>query len=171
MPTETTVHKPPVRCGGGFLGFDEPPKGWGDSRALASLISSFNFSSSVSPARSIKTEISDYASSPSYQFASSTQTILLPSHLDALTSTYTLDPITHSLVYKPVAKKVRPVLAPLEEEYRVLCQLPDNPLAGLVPLPTHPPEFVPRVRFTQARSDALDLDPANWLWPEELKLV
>ena len=43
--------------------------------------------------RTIKTEISDYASSPSYQFASSTQTILLPSHLDALTSTYTLDPL------------------------------------------------------------------------------
>ena len=47
----------------------------------------------------------------------------------------------------------------------------DNPLAGLVPLPTHPPEFVPGVRFTQAHSDALNLDPANWLWPEELKLV
>ena len=106
MPMETTVHKPPVHCGGGFLGFDEPPKGWGDSRTLASLISSFNFSSSVSPARSIKTEILDYASSPSYQFASSTQTVLLPSHLDTLTSTYTLDPITHSLAYKPVAKKV-----------------------------------------------------------------
>jgi hypothetical protein len=31
--------------------------------------------------------------------------------------------------------------------------------------------FIPGVRFTQARSDTLDLDPANWLWPEELKLV
>ena len=112
---------------------------------LASLISSFNFSSSIFPAQSIKTEILDYALSPSYQFASSTQTVLLPSHLDALTSTYTLDPITHSLTYKPVAKKVRLDLAPLEEEYQVLCRLPDNPLAGLVPLPTHPPEFVPRV--------------------------
>ena len=106
MPMETTVHKPPVHCGGGFLGFNEPPKGWGDSRALTSLIFSFNFSFSISPAWSIKTEISDYASSPSYQFVSSTQTILLPSHLDALTSTYTFDPITHSLAYKPVAKKV-----------------------------------------------------------------
>ena len=174
VPMETTMHKPPVHCGDGFLGFDEPLKGWGDSRALASLISSFNFSSSVFPAWSIKTEISDYASSPSYQFVSSTRTVLLPSHLDALTSTYILDPITHSLayiLYKPVAKKVQPVLAPLEEEYRVLRRLPDNPLTGLVPLPTHPPEFVPRVRFTQARSDALDLNPANWLWPKELKLV
>ena len=88
------MHKPPVHCGGGFLGFNEPPKGWGDSHALTSLISSFNISSSISPAQSIKTEISDYALSPSYQFASSTQTVLLPSHLDALTTTYTLDPIT-----------------------------------------------------------------------------
>ncbi|KIJ08134.1 hypothetical protein PAXINDRAFT_60806, partial [Paxillus involutus ATCC 200175] len=38
-------------------------------------------------------------------------------------------------------------------------------------LPTHPPVFVPGECFTQERADALDLDPANWLWPEELKLV
>ena len=56
-----------------------------------------------------------------------------------------LTPITHSLACKPVAKKVRLVLAPLEEEYRVLRQLPDNPLIILVPLPTHPPEFIPGV--------------------------
>ena len=83
----------------------------------------------------------------------------------------TLDPITHSLAYKPVAKKVQLVLAPLEEEYQVLRWLPDNPLASIVPLPTHPPEFIPGVRFTQACSDTLDLNPANWLWPKELKLV
>jgi len=38
-------------------------------------------------------------------------------------------------------------------------------------LPTHPPDFVPGVRFTQERADNLDLDPANWLWPDELKLI
>ena len=81
------------------------------------------------------------------------------------------DTTTHAFVYKPVAKKVRPVAAPLEEEFRVLRRLPDEPLGGLRPLPTHPPAFVPGVRFTQERADALDLDPANWLWPEELKLV
>jgi hypothetical protein len=64
-----------------------------------------------------KTEMFHYASLPSSQLVSSTQTVLLPSHLDALTSTYTFDPITHSLAYKPVAKNVRPVLAPLEEQY------------------------------------------------------
>ncbi|KAG1851089.1 hypothetical protein DFJ58DRAFT_729076 [Suillus subalutaceus] len=34
-------------------------------------------------------------------------------------------------------------------------------------LPTHPPDFVPGVHFTQER---VDLDPANWLWPDKLKL-
>ena len=30
---------------------------------------------------------------------------------------------------------------------------------------------MPGKRFTQECTDALDLDPANWLWPEEVKLV
>jgi hypothetical protein len=38
-------------------------------------------------------------------------------------------------------------------------------------LPTHPPEFIPGSRFTRDRANKLDLDPANWLWPEELKLI
>ena len=42
--------------------------------------------------------------------------------------------LTHSLMYKPIAKKVQLVLAPLKEEYHVLRQLPDDPLAGLITL-------------------------------------
>ena len=84
---------------------------------------------------------------------------------------YSFDFTSHSLAYKPIAKKVRPVLAHLEEEYHVLCQLPDNPLAGLIPLPTNPLDFIPRQRFTQECTDALDLNPAQWLWPEEVKLA
>jgi hypothetical protein len=38
-------------------------------------------------------------------------------------------------------------------------------------LPVHPPIFIPSTRFTQECSDALDLDPAKWLWPDELNLV
>jgi hypothetical protein len=44
-------------------------------------------------------------------------------------------------------------------------------LAGIPTLPTHLPDFVPGVCFTQERADKLDLDPANWLWPDELKLI
>jgi len=56
-------------------------------------------------------------------------------------------------------------------EYRVVRQLPEDPLAGMPELPTHPPEFIPGSRFTRDRANKLDLDPANWLWPEELKLI
>ena len=106
-----------------------------------------------------------------YPFLSSTQSVLSASHVSALLNTYSFDFTSHSLAYKPVAKKVRPVLAPLEEEYHVLRQLPDDSLAGLITLPTNPPDFIPGQRFTQERTDALHLDPAQWLWPEEVKLV
>ena len=68
-----------------------------------------------------------------------------------------------------MAKKVRPVLAPLEEEYHVPRRLPDDLMAGLITLPTNPPDFVPEQRFTQEHADVLDLNPAQWLWPEEVK--
>ena len=97
--------------------------------------------------------------------------VLSPSHVSALLDTYSFDFTSHSLAYKPVAKKVRLVLAPLEEEYCVLCRLPDDLLAGLITLPTNPPDFVPRQRFTQEHANALDLDLAQWLWPEKVKLV
>jgi hypothetical protein len=38
-------------------------------------------------------------------------------------------------------------------------------------MPFHPPPFIPGNRFTEDRCDALDLDPAKWLWPDELNLV
>ena len=115
--------------------------------------------------------LSHYALSSAYLFLSSTQSVLSPSHVSALLDTYSFDFTSHSLAYKPIAKKVLPVLAPLKEEYCVLRWLPDDPLAGLITLPTNPPDFIPRQRFTQERANALDLDPAQWLWPEEVKLV
>jgi len=77
----------------------------------------------------------------------------------------------HALTYKPVARKVRSVLAPVDEEFRVTWSLLDNPLARMIPLPTHPPDFIPGKCFTQERAYALDLDPANWLWSDEVKLM
>ncbi|KAJ8594386.1 hypothetical protein M405DRAFT_700396, partial [Rhizopogon salebrosus TDB-379] len=73
--------------------------------------------------------------------------------------------------YKPVARKVRTVPESITEDYHITRRLPDDPLDGLVDLPTHPPDFIPGKRFTQERSDKLNLDPAKWLWPEELKLI
>jgi hypothetical protein len=75
------------------------------------------------------------------------------------------------LVYKPVTKKVCTVQTAMPPEFRITRQLPNDPLASMPTLPTHPPDFVPGVCFTQERADKLDLDPANWLWPDKLKLI
>jgi hypothetical protein len=56
-------------------------------------------------------------------------------------------------------------------EYRVQRSLPENPLTNLPILPTHPPDFIPGIHFTQEIADKLGLNPAKWLWPEEYKLV
>jgi hypothetical protein len=106
-----------------------------------------------------------------YAHLTSTHSVLDKASINALNSVYAFDPARHALVYKPVAKKVRTVPTAMPAEYRVVHQLPADPLAGLPPLPSRPPEFSPGVRFTRERADKLDLDPAKWLWPEELKLV
>ena len=41
----------------------------------------------------------------------------------------------------------------------MLHQLPNDPLASLIPLLTHPLAFMPGKRFTQEHADVLDLDP------------
>ena len=41
----------------------------------------------------------------------------------------------------------------------------------MIPLPMHPPDFIPRKCFTQERADTLDLGPMNWLWLDKVKLM
>jgi hypothetical protein len=106
-----------------------------------------------------------------YAHLSSTHSVLDREAINAFLSAYSYDHLCHALVYKPVAKKVRTVPTTMPAEYRVVCQLPEDPLAGMPELPTHLPEFIPGSRFTCDRANKLDLDPANWLWPEELKLM
>jgi hypothetical protein len=123
----------------------------------------------------------------SYDYLSSTHSVPTPpTAISVLDSLYPFDPSCHALVYKPegshdsthhrlaykpVAKKVIVVLAPLVEGFRIVRRLPNDPLAGLKPLPTNPPDFIPGVCFTAECTEALDLNPANWLWLEELKLI
>jgi hypothetical protein len=106
-----------------------------------------------------------------YTHLVSTRSIIDRVSVKAFNSVYSYDPIQRALVYKPVAKKVCTVQTTMPPEFRITRQLPNDPLAGMPTLPTHPPDFVPGVRFTQERADNLGLDPANWLWPNELKLI
>ena len=98
------------------------------------------------------------------------QTVFNPDIISAFSSFVSYDSITHTLAYKPVMKKICSVVARVDKEFCVTRTLPDDPLLRLPSLPTHPPDFIPRECFTQERADTLDLDPANWLWPEEVKL-
>ena len=91
--------------------------------------------------------------------------------LTALASVYSNDTTLHVLAYKPVVKKVRSVVAPVDEEFHITHSLLGALLTGLSHLPFHLPDFVPENCFTQECADKLDLDPTNWLWPEELKLI
>ena len=159
------------------LGLDDPPNGWGDSgnnsippiSNLIPSVSSFIISSSVLCLPSLS--IGPIPPSVDYSFTSSIQSILNPDALSVLASVYSYDTSLHALAYKPVAKKVHAILAPLDKEFRITQSLPDDPLSRLKPLPLHPPDFIPGVHFTQECADNLDLDPTNWLWPDKVKLV
>ena len=132
-------------------------------------MSSFVVSSSVLQLPSLS--IGPIPPSADYLFTSSIQSVLNLDTLSVLASVYSYDTSLRTLVYKPVAKKVHAVLAPLDEEFHITQSLLDDLLARLKPLPLHPSDFIPGVCFTQERSDNLDLNPANWLWPDEVKLV
>ncbi|KAG2061353.1 hypothetical protein BDR06DRAFT_1001670 [Suillus hirtellus] len=124
-----------------------------DSTSHSSLLRSNNASPLVSTHQFPSSSIPQY--SARYAHLTSTQTVIDKVTIDAFNSFYYYDPVLHALVYKPVAKKVRTVPTTMPAEYRV-------------DYPTYPP--IPQSSH-QAHTDKLDLDPANWLWPEELKLV
>ncbi|KAI0735791.1 hypothetical protein C8Q76DRAFT_792297 [Earliella scabrosa] len=70
--------------------------------------------------------------------------------------------------YKPVAKKVKPVLVPLPSEFRIIRNITGDPLTDLPDLPTHPLPFVPTGRYTAERKDLIDENhPGNFLWEEK----
>ena len=77
-----------------------------------------------------------------------TQTILNLDSITTLASVFSYNTTLHALAYKPVAKKVCAVIGSTDKSFHVTCVLPDSPLAGLKPLPTHPPDFIPGEHFT-----------------------
>ncbi|KIO00979.1 hypothetical protein M404DRAFT_89356, partial [Pisolithus tinctorius Marx 270] len=165
----------PEYCQMGFLSIDDPPNGQGEPTKmscflfsccypfLSPIVSSLAFTSMnfSSPMALVLQNIPSRIPLPTFTFLSSTQTILNPSAIVAFDSTYQLDPTVHTLIYKPVAKKVQMVPALMVEEYCIILQ----------PLPTHLPDFTPGICFTSEWAMELNVDPADWLWPEELKLM
>ena len=74
--------------------------------------------------------------------------------------------------YKPVAKKVRAVLADLPDKYRITRNIDGDPLAEMPTLTTNPPEFEPKGRYTAERRDIIDnVHPEGFLLPDKRKLM
>jgi hypothetical protein len=74
--------------------------------------------------------------------------------------------------YKPVAKKVHPVIGELPKKFRIEGKIIGNPLDDLPTLNPNPPPFTPTNRYTLERRDQLDKNhPGNFLWPAERDLM
>ena len=167
---EQAMQQPPIHHWNGFLDLNDS---YTIQREIhVQLFSCFsNLPSNHSSYLQSISHFDSASHSPDYNFLSSMQSALNLHTISAFFNVYTYNSISHMLAYKPVAKKVWSVVALMDEEYHITHLLPDNPLAGLVPLPTHPLDFTPGEHLTQECADALDLDPAKWLWPKELELV
>lgn len=73
--------------------------------------------------------------------------------------------------YKPVAKKVKPIIGALPNEFRIIRNITGDPLRDLPTLLPMPPDFEPTGRYTRERMEALEKVHSEFLWPEELKLM
>ena len=74
--------------------------------------------------------------------------------------------------YKPVARKVRPVITEIPERFRIVRDIKGDPLAGLPTLNPRPPPFAPCGRYTQERRDNFDaFHKPGFLWDEERALL
>jgi hypothetical protein len=73
--------------------------------------------------------------------------------------------------YKPVAKKVKPVIASVPNEFRIERNIIGDPLEELPTLSQNPPPFVPTGRYTEERMRALQERHRDFLLPEEMKLL
>ncbi|KAJ4465143.1 hypothetical protein J3R30DRAFT_3724440 [Lentinula aciculospora] len=74
--------------------------------------------------------------------------------------------------YKPVAKKVKPIIGELPQKFRIIREITGDPLKDMPKLSTHPPEFTPTGRYTLERKEIIDkIHSEDFLWPEERKLM
>ena len=73
--------------------------------------------------------------------------------------------------YKPVAKKVKPVVTELPGKYRIIREIKGDPLANMPVLGKVPPPFEPKGRYTAERREALGKAHEGFLWEEEIKLM
>lgn len=148
----------------------------------ASPASPFIASQFIDQTRSNQITLSHYRSGQSkasqnlYQPQPFTQFLPLSSHSVATPfsqSHATLEPVLISAKkkYKPVARKVKPVLEDLPAKFRIILDIKGDPLASLPVLNPHPIPFTPTGRYTQDRKEQFDKDNSHFLLPDERALL
>jgi hypothetical protein len=94
-----------------------------------------------------------------------------PSYVTSIDSTYPTFVATKKK-YKPVAQKVRPVIAELPDRFCIIRNIVGNPLADMPKLNPHSPPFAPSPRYLLKRKAIVDKNhPGDFLWPEECNLM
>ena len=73
--------------------------------------------------------------------------------------------------YKPMAKKVKPVIASLPGQYRIIREIQGDPLENMPFLEKVPPPFKPMGRYMAERRETLVKEHKNFLWDKEIKLM
>ena len=73
--------------------------------------------------------------------------------------------------YKPVALKVKPVIAELPNKFRIVRNILGDPLADMPALDPNPPPFKPTGRYTEERRKVVDKNHQDFLWPKETQLM
>jgi hypothetical protein len=73
--------------------------------------------------------------------------------------------------YKPIAQKIKPVVAAPPSEFHIECNIIGDPLATLPILNPQPPVFVPTGHYTQEHMEAMEKWHSDFLWDEKIKLI
>jgi hypothetical protein len=79
--------------------------------------------------------------------------------------------VVYKRKYRKAEDRIQPITTQLPEEFRIIRNIIGDPLENMPVLLTHPPDFVPGLRYTQEWYEKLQLNPDGFLWPEEEKLV
>jgi hypothetical protein len=79
--------------------------------------------------------------------------------------------VVYKRKYRKAEDRIQPIAMQLLEEFHIVRNIIGDPLENIPVLPTHPPDFVPSLRYTQERYEKLQLNPNGFLWPEEEKLA
>jgi hypothetical protein len=74
--------------------------------------------------------------------------------------------------YKPIARKIRPVIAELLDKFCIIHNIVGNPLKDMPTLSPNPPPFEPTGHYTTEHRDIIDrVHPEGFLWPGECQLM